>query len=167
MNTNTTFTKTLNLGKVDYNNHGRKDCLVDVEIKLTETEDGKQRLSICGNVWNSRKTDLHAGGQCYETIRELFPNNDKVKRIVEIWERWHLNDMNAGCEHQRALGWGKDTVVLKDGSTKGTGWLNESEHPQGVLCKPCPECGYKYGTKWMYEAIPQEIIDELISLTSE
>lgn len=25
--------------------------------------------------------------------------------FLEVWERWHLNDMRAACEHQRDLGW--------------------------------------------------------------
>ena len=36
------------------------------------------------------------------------------------------------------------------------GWLKESEHPAGILCKPCPVCGYKYGTAWNYVAIPEQ-----------
>ena len=42
------------------------------------------------------------------------------------------------------------------------GWLKESEHPEGLLCKPCPVCGYKYGTSWNYFPIPEE--DEKIIL---
>ena len=30
---------------------------------------------------------------------------DKEKRFdfLEVWKNWHLNDMQAGCEHQRAF----------------------------------------------------------------
>lgn len=31
-----------------------------------------------------------------------------------------------------------------------------TEHPEGLLGKPCPVCGYKYGTKWLYVPIPTE-----------
>ena len=37
--------------------------------------------------------------------------------------------------------------------------------PDGVLCKPCPKCGYKYGTSWNYEPIPKkdlQIINQII-----
>jgi hypothetical protein len=27
------------------------------------------------------------------------------------------------------------------------------------LNAPCPECGYKYGSAWLHEPLPQEIID--------
>ena len=36
------------------------------------------------------------------------------------------------------------------------GWLKETEHPNGLLCRPCPVCGYKYGTSWNYFPIPEE-----------
>lgn len=37
-----------------------------------------------------------------------------------------------------------------------------TEHPEGILCKPCPVCGYKYGSSWLYVPIPAE--DEAIIL---
>lgn len=49
--------------------------------------------------------------------------------------------------------------------TKTLGWLKENEHPRGLLCKPCPVCGYKYGTNWNYFPIPEEdekIISKLL-----
>lgn len=47
---------------------------------------------------------------------------------------------------------------------KSLGWLRPNEHPDGLLCKPCPVCGYKYGTKWQKEDVPQEVIDWLFAL---
>lgn len=38
---------------------------------------------------------------------------------------------------------------------KTRGWLRPDEHPAGILCKPCPVCGYKYGTAWKYMPIPE------------
>ena len=46
--------------------------------------------------------------------------------------------------------------------TKTLGWLKQTEHPDGLLCRPCPVCGYKYGTEWRYMPIPEE--DEKIIL---
>ena len=45
---------------------------------------------------------------------------------------------------------------LKSTETKTLGWLRESEHPDGILCKPCPVCVYAYGSKWVYFPIPEE-----------
>lgn len=48
--------------------------------------------------------------------------------------------------------------------TKTLGWLRPEEHPDGILCKPCPICGYKYGSSWKKEEVPQEVIDWLFNL---
>lgn len=45
---------------------------------------------------------------------------------------------------------------------KALGWLKESEHPEGILSKACPVCGYKYGHGWNYFPIPAA--DEAIIL---
>lgn len=53
----------------------------------------------------------------------------------------------------------KKPLYVGDGGhteTKALGWLKESEHPNGLLSKACPVCGYKYGTSWVYFPIPAE-----------
>lgn len=47
---------------------------------------------------------------------------------------------------------------------KMLGWLYEKDHPEGLLCKPCPVCGYKYGTSCFKEEVPQDVLDWLFSL---
>jgi hypothetical protein len=230
------YKKTIHLGKVDFNNRGRCDCAVDVEveIRVMENKDGQHELSICGNIWNHQHTDTHSGGQNGDTIAKLFPNNPKVQRIVEVWDRWHLNGMCAACEHQRAAGWlevaarkvtiynwtlTSTTAALKRDTEKNAikalvagetvtltanqitllslshslkgrpvtlpgplspfyepekattysrpteekmlGWLREDEHPDGILSKACPTCGYKYGSAWLVEPLPAEIEAEV------
>ncbi|MCM1333426.1 MAG: hypothetical protein NC084_06385 [Bacteroides sp.] len=49
-------------------------------------------------------------------------------------------------------------------SKERRGWIRYDEDPIGILCKPCPMCGYRYGTSWKKEEIPQEVIDWLFSL---
>jgi len=34
-------------------------------------------------------------------------DKDKWFELLDIWNRWHLNDMVPSCEHQEALGWGE------------------------------------------------------------
>ena len=48
--------------------------------------------------------------------------------------------------------------------TKTRGWVRYDESDKGILCKPCPVCGYKYGTSWIKEDVPQEVIDWLFAL---
>ena len=48
--------------------------------------------------------------------------------------------------------------------TKMLGWLYPKEHPEGILGKACPVCGYKYGTSWKKEEVPKDVIEWLFSL---
>ena len=216
------------LGKIDYRHSGVKNCSVEIEWEI---KDGV--FSMSGTIWNPKHTDCYSGGQNIDEIAELFANDAKVQRMHAIWKRWHLNDLRAGCEHQRAMGWGKDTLVLvtfklqqdvfrkqsmlkerafeellegksvqltsdeihilklpyevvgpgeagapyemwrdatiSDGYVasetehKSASWVRPTEHPDGVLCKPCPTCGYKFGSKWIREELPDEVVEEIAS----
>jgi len=72
-------------------------------------------------------------------------DEEKWLRFLEIWHLWHLNDMRAGCVHQRALGWDKEGYDL---------------HPS----EPCPTCGYKYGSAWLKEDVPEDVLAFLVNL---
>jgi hypothetical protein len=37
-------------------------------------------------------------------------------------------------------------------------WVRRSEHPEGLLGEPCSTCGYKYGTAWLREAVPEDVL---------
>ena len=60
----------------------------------------------------------------------------------------------------------KSLYAGDDGFTKTEtrGWVRYDKTDKGILCKPCPVCGYKYGTSWIKEDVPQEIIDWLFAL---
>lgn len=51
---------------------------------------------------------------------------------------------------------------LEKTERKMLGWLSEADHPEGILSKPCPVCGYKYGSAWKHFPIPED--DEKIIL---
>lgn len=126
---------------------------------VSVTLDG-ERLSLQGVIGPTR--DGNAWGDCgqiVDTLRTLSPNSEDgwtaemLADLCGLWDRWHLNHMNAGCAHQRALGWG--SAKLPDGRWAGHVW--PGEHPDGVLTKACPECSYCYGTDWLTERLPVDI----------
>lgn len=53
---------------------------------------------------------------------------------------------------------------VKKRETKTAGWLRQDEHPAGLLGKPCPVCGYKYGHAWKREEVPADVLEFLRSL---
>lgn len=132
------YTKKFEFNKIDYNDTGRKAYMVELEVTLQEKEDGKLCFSANGDVWNTKHTDIVMGGQCIDDIWNEYASQIKDRHlffvIKELWEQYHLNDLNAGCKHQRKLNW------------------TYEQHPS----EPCPTCGYKMGTDWRYNKIDQK-----------
>lgn len=131
--------KTIELGKIDYNESGRKNCPVSIEIELKDTEEGKV-FSASGCIWNPKKTDCYSMGQNLDEIQEFFPANKEFHRIVEIWKKYHLNNFHAGCQHQREYE------------------EDEYEKHAGVVCSIC---NYEYGSGLKFEEIPSDVIKEI------
>lgn len=48
--------------------------------------------------------------------------------------------------------------------TKLLGHLFQTEHPDGILSKPCPVCGYKYGSAWLKRELPEDVVKFLSQL---
>lgn len=168
------FEKIVNPGCFNPGYENDKVYPVFVAIKYKE---GK--LSITG-VEGPTKSGNARGGCGQITDFELVTLSEGwtsalVDTLRDIWKRYHLNDLVAGCEHQRALGWHKRRLDPDIGigwkfgkHANMSSWARPEEHPRGVLGKPCPVCGYKYGTAWKVEEIPQWAIDCLKGLpTSE
>lgn len=235
------FTRHLTIGSVD-TGHARR---AKVNIQIAYRDDGE--LSITGDAKRPGAGDIDWGGQINMSLRPLIeegmaegkvvieyePGWDAARllRLLDLWDRWHLNRMRPECEHQRAAGWRERASVsvpiyhweldpdvgqavrkalrqaeerLRQGETaeladdmkalaalpdlvttaspyppspqhvprklttysrpseeKLLGWLRPSEHPDGLLCRPCPECGYEYGSKWLAEEIPAAVLIEL------
>lgn len=201
-----------------------------------EYSDG--RLSIRGVEGPISNGDARGGcGQIdmsidadYIAALEYAPGWDResVTRFVEVWGAWHLNDMRAGCEHQRKIDttrqvevvsykltyeasklrtdtlaaaakaqltggpfnptptakalalldkWFADRHEPPDADSplsgcfevakreqKAIGWVRPDEHPDGMLCKPCEVCGYKYGSQWLREEVPADVLAWLAAL---
>lgn len=148
--------KTFEFGKVDYLNHNRKDCAVEVEVELREKDD-KIVFSACGRVWNARHTDIYCGGQCLDEIKELIPDNETFNKIHRLWKLYHLNDMHAGTPAQEK--------ALKERQREQDGWdyTGDCEYLKSIGLYE--DNGYKYGHGRLYEPIPEEdlnLIKELL-----
>lgn len=122
---------------------GRWDAAVYCKITY---QDGRLRIT---GVEGPKKNGncLGSSGQIemnWEPLENLAIGWSRATeaQFIATWRRWHLNDMRAECEHQRAMGW-----------TWGT-------HPS----EPCPTCGYKLGHAWLTETVPDEVIAFLESL---
>jgi hypothetical protein len=247
------FTKVVRVGLVPV--YPGTDRRANLFCKIEYSAEG--RLSISGVIGPKPNGDAQGGcGQIDMEFAHRNPADDDRRHsepvrpeeitfsddwstgiwlhFLDVWHRWHLNDMRASCEHQRELGWGEiakgkvtlyywqlkaetrkavrdavaaATVRLKAGETlklsdemlpvaalpdrvttwketppgplyepvarttysrpseeKTLGWLRPTEHPRGILCKPCPVCGYEYGSAWRKEEVPGEVLSFLRQL---
>lgn len=215
------FGRVLNPGSGEYG-------LVFVRVKFQN-----ERLSLCGV--EGPRPNGDARGSCGQIGDHLNVTRfaagwdaEQLARLVSLWDRWHLNDLRAGCEHQRAnwdvlekleiVSYGLTTDAhslrlasleragkyaangqtpdfnalekallglarwfealhtppdadsplsgcykVKKRETKTAGWVYPKEHPKGLLCKPCEVCGYRYGSAWLFERVPELVIDELLA----
>jgi hypothetical protein len=71
--------------------------------------------------------------------------------------------MRPGCVHQAKWDMSK-MLEMPDGKKREAGWVTVDEHPEGLLNKPCPVCGYKYGSAWNKETVPDGVLDWLRGL---
>lgn len=225
------FFKVVCLGKAQGWNRRGDEVAANVFCKIEFNDQGK--LSISGVVGPTPSGNaLGFCGQINDTPI-LEPNaaegwtQELIAEFYTVWSNWHLNDMQAGCEHQRS--WVNEEVeiaeymlrteiftqqraimeqaeidlkekgfasiskhnqkllnleiafkaphdrndkyvltgefasyyALKGTEKKTLSWLTEEQHPRGFLSKACPECGYKYGTKWLFKEVPHHVLNFL------
>lgn len=213
-------------------------CHIYTESKtctlLNGTTDTITVLHITGVVGPRSNGDCYTCGQCYEEMLHGVANEgwtaDALYKLLDIWQRWHMNDMKPYCAHQ--VDWDDDKECklyeykMSDDTYKRRSRLKDSihktllageavqlsesqrrllgsnvfvktyadtapdgyelykeytkharelypmdsdskwvgKHPDGILAKPCPVCGYKWGSSWRAERIPAKVLAWLESL---
>ena len=183
--------KTINIGAIDMGMAQKSQVFLKVSIEGAKSAPriGKPHdngtLSITGVVGPLASGDAQGScGQIDGTIGEAMDRAGEfepapgwtrasVRKLLQVWDKWHLNDMRAGCEHQRADEWDKvridpkelpDSHANRDSRGIMAMWVTQDEHKDGLLSKPCLVCGYKYGTKWLKEALPDDVVSYLEKL---
>lgn len=123
---------------------------VFIEVTLKDTDKGTE-LSIVGYTQYRPGNDWEIGGQIDDFLklnkRRIHYANGwtiaKFGKLLDIWDRWHLNGMRAECVHMRAIAM----------------YLKQSPHAVFGIDDSCPYCGYSYGHSWLYEPLPQNVLD--------
>ena len=110
-----------------YRNHAGERTVIKLNIRHDENS-GKTTASFQGKEFAKHSSHPHSAGQT---------QGSAPRALKDLWNRWHLNEMQAGCEHQRALG-----------------WISYEEHPS----EPCPVCSYKFGSAWLFDALPDDFL---------
>lgn len=155
--------KVMRLGTLPTYNDRRMSVFVCAEF----TNDG--RLSITGVEGPTRGGNAIGGcGQIVMSLSEpggldgFEPGPgwtlESVRRLLEIWDRWHLNDMRAGSFVQEEFLRANPIMFRYPEShyEKASAALAEA----GL--NPDAD-GYKYGNAWKREDVPAEIIAEIMA----
>lgn len=136
---------------------GYHENYIDIFCKI-KIENG--RLSISGVEGPMPSGDcIGACGQINMHLKpaEIVPakgwNSDLIVEFLAVWEKWHLNDMQAGTPEQ--MEYLEKYPDIKDYSKK---------------CELLKQVGlyeidgYKYGSKWLTKELPLEVVAFLKSL---
>lgn len=167
----------ISFGKVDGYENGHKNCEVVAELKL---ENGC--FSASCNLWNHIHTDIIMAGQCFDTLVKNFPelnNNEMFVEVLDLWEKYHLNDMHAGTPTQERLlkeavasgelkAYGANNYDETCAYLESKGMLYDAGHMVIKTDKDGQEytVPYKYGTGWLKEEIPEEDLERIESIVN-
>lgn len=109
-------------------------------------------LSVQGSAVGYGRREVDEGGQMTIDPDDIEPaegwTRKDVHNLVDIWARWHLNGMRAGCAHVPEPLWE----------------TNERYGYRQPDLKNTPACrvsGYRYGHAWLAEELPAEIVTEV------
>ncbi len=152
------------LGLVDYENRGTRDHRASITWQLSA--DGE--FTMQADLLQPNKRDSVICGQCVDRIAAYFPQNAKAQRMLAIWERWHLNHMRAGSPAQEA--YLREHVVTV--SYPATHFDVASKALAAAGLNPDPNYlhngkPYIYGTAWLAEEMPPEVLAEIQSWSRE
>lgn len=162
--TTTDFTKTVHIGRIP----GYRKTGSPVFAKVAY-RDG--RLSISGVEGPMPSGDAHGGcGQIVMSWNDDYLASVELARgwtlpmlaqFRETWKRWHLNDMRAGSPIQ-------ETTVSAHRASHECPRMDWYTHIKSVLADakvdPDPETGYSYGSAWLREDVPADILEWLRNL---
>jgi len=131
-----------------------------LSIDLEEVEE-PVRLSISGEIWRVR--GCYGAGQIWDYIEKALRENgfkrlniprEYAEKLIEIWKEWHLNDVRAYCRHQKA--------IIKRIEKENPELLGDYDKLMEIPeLKSCPACGHQYGSRWLYEPLPDDVLEFL------
>jgi hypothetical protein len=132
------------------------------------------RLSIIGV--EGPKLNGDAVGSCGQIVMHLLGHEKiitpapgwthaMIAQFLTVWDRWHLNDMRAGSPAQHA--WLESNPIdPKDCAYPESHYDVASARLAAAGLNPDPNFngGYRYGSGWLSEEVPAEVIDWLRGL---
>lgn len=151
-----------------------QDVTLDIELKHHEGKkmgiDGKTyenplELSISGGVWNTIHSDITSGGQIEDELKDalakheftpIYPlNHQDMKELLDVWQKWHLNDMRTGTDKQ-------EKIISEHIDDKKYEHLDKFYDRKIAILKDHDlevDNGIDFGKAWYYEPLPEDVIN--------
>lgn len=109
-------------------------------------------------------------GQIHGEVRKIVQPDgsltvDDAKRLADLWERWHLNTMRAACAHMDLSQVPDDVPENLPYAERQAGGVDRYTWIRTNL--PCPVSDYKYGSAWLAENVPDEVVEEISNLIAK
>lgn len=121
-----------------------------IRIVVNNTEKGKTLTfsSRNNNSYNSKENETENIFYKYIVGEPRFSKKAELSRLLEIWSRYNMNDMQNGTP--------KQTEALLG---KGFNYQESVEYLDKINL--LEDDGHVYGSKYLFEEIPKEVINEL------
>jgi len=130
-------------------NDSEKGRRLRVEVELTNENNFRACCAGPAIYW----------GQCLDSAqKELNIKNPVMIEIVRLWKLYHLNDMKAGDKEQEK--------AVKE-YTKNNSYDYEKVCEYLESKNLLVHNGYKYGSAWLKEEIPQEDLEKIKELLAD
>lgn len=146
------------VGSYDVEGKGRKGNRFYIEAELKENEKGQVVFSVCGYSTYSNGKGYMMCGQCLDTMYKYAKVNPTFKKLYRLWKLYHLNSFKAGlpCQEKAVKEYTKNNPY---DYTKVCEYLKAKD----LLVVD----GYRYGSSWIYEPIPQEDLEKIKELLAD
>ena len=150
-----TFNEIFNLWTKYHLNDMHPECKHQAELGWTQKASEEVKIyHYCMTVEAIRKQNKIKA----EVERRLL-NGETVKLSDEELKFYSMKYSKTSCQESSNSNYKLDRIKKRT-----LGWLKENEHPEGILSKSCPICGYQYGSSWNYFPIPQKDEQRILSL---
>ena len=152
--------------KLEEGSNKLKDMNHDQEsLKGTDLKMHKNpvRLSISASEWNLSRSDCTQCGQMQDSLRREFKDgklklkstvsNEDFRMLLDIWDKYHLNDIKAGTEKQL------DLISQHRNDDKYADKDVFLDRPEAILKdhNANPDRDWKYGSGFLYRPIPDDV----------
>lgn len=143
-------------------------------VFVTVVWDGEE-LHFTGVEGPKRNGDAH--GSCGQIDMNWWENHERwtygspdmprerVERLMELWDRWHLNHMKAGSPAQEA--WLRANPVTAIYPESHFDKAREALAAAGLQPDPNyygrDSLPYSYGSAWLHEEVPHDVLVELLT----